>query len=162
MGNIELADFTSPRRGRSRQASRGAKKRGGGLNLCGSYAGLPESGGVNGGTVTSHLRCAPGGPCCGPRSDAPESSNGISKWSSVIHMLVHPGCSSGHTNCEDRSDASGGVGRITPMSEENLNVSSAMLHLVADFILIGAVALFKRFYVALRRDCSHEGVAGVT
>merc|ERR1740123_526564 len=152
MGNIELADFTSPRRGRSRQASRGAKKRGGGLNLCGSYAGLPESGGVNGGTVTSHLRCAPGGPSCG------------------------------HTNCEDRSDASGGVGRITPMSEENLNVSSAMLHLVADvlrgvtilisaivieffdvsdpgkadavcalfvagFILIGAVALFKRFYV---------------
>jgi len=165
------------------------------LNLCGDFAGGPDrcadcqtglcseetsagstADGESLGGVASNKCYASGcGQCNGEA--------GAKRWSSVLHMLVHPGCSdAAHTgadlngSCADASSA-----------EVNFNVTSAMLHLVADvlrgltilvvaviiqmgyvrdpgkadavcallvavFVLLGALAIFKRLGSALWRS----------
>ncbi|CAE8607206.1 unnamed protein product [Polarella glacialis] len=52
----------------------------------------------------------------------------ILQSAAVLHNLVHPGCT-GHGGTANGSD-----GRTAAKEKENLNVTSAMLHLVADVL----------------------------
>merc|ERR1719166_148514 len=54
---------------------------------------------------------------------------GKMSWSAAVHMVVHPGCDGNHGS----SLSSDSVAADNP-KEDNLNVTSAMLHLVADVL----------------------------
>lgn len=82
------------------------------LNVCGAYAGVPP------GQAGWNSCCSGSHQCEGARA---------ASWSAALHMLVHPGCSEGHACSSPGSaeDADEGPAK-------NLNVTAALLHLLAD------------------------------
>ncbi|CAE8633464.1 unnamed protein product [Polarella glacialis] len=71
--------------------------------------------------------CEPGSSCCTSPANGEKLSR-VQHLSAVLHNLVHPGCT-GHGGTANGSD-----GRTAAKEKENLNVTSAMLHLVADVL----------------------------
>jgi len=123
------------------------------LALCGSYSGLPSPAGQGdesstGDSSNSLSRCATG--CgCGPGGNEASGPSGDSTgasasrgWSSVLHMLVHPGCTGHHdgggsgVSGDSEAIAGGAVGSSPGLGDGswNLNLSAAMLHLIADVL----------------------------
>jgi len=92
------------------------------------------------------MRCAAAGcglATCGnvePCGTGLDEGTGTWNWSSTLHMIVHPGCDGSHASCEGQCDA---------RSDANLNVTSAMLHLVAD-VLRGVTILGAALVIELR------------
>lgn len=116
---------------------------GAGLCVAPGFSGGPE------GTENGEAQTALKPSCRNPRSCASSSCCGTGSaddqrsWYSMLHMLVHPGCTDsahasegGDPNLDGQGTQSGG----------NLNLSAAMLHLVADVvrgitILISAIII---------------------
>lgn len=106
------------------------------LNLCGDFAGMAP--GTSPSSDTPQCRDS----CC---RDG-DGENSASTWNSLLHMLVHPGCTS-HAGCGKASSGDDAEG--TKPAEANLNVTAAMLHLWADVlrgiaILVAAVLIEAR------------------
>lgn len=204
--HVQRGPRRSPRRDRRGRSSGGSSAGGsgsgtigaaesnasGGLNLRGDWSGGPErctdcltnsmcpdAASKDGASVEG----AGSKQCYVPGCGSCDDKTGARRWSTMLHMLVHPGCSDAAHAGADLNDSAADVSR----SEVNFNVSSAMLHLVADvlrgltifivavviqmgwapdpgkadavcallvaaFILIGAVVLFKRLGMALWRS----------
>eukprot|EP00933_Yihiella_yeosuensis_P039172 TRINITY_DN33121_c0_g1_i2.p1 TRINITY_DN33121_c0_g1~~TRINITY_DN33121_c0_g1_i2.p1 ORF type:complete len:455 (-),score=64.21 TRINITY_DN33121_c0_g1_i2:105-1469(-) len=81
--------------------------------------------------------CAAGGSCSCSSPESGSSRGGWKTLASLLHRIVHPGCDGSHGAGQSPSAS-------TTSTNENLNVTSALLHLVADIfrsITILVVAL---------------------
>jgi len=89
-----------------------------------------------------------GGPCVvnGCQSDAcrlpGSSAAGRSDIEDVLHRIMHPGCQSSHVNVRS--------GRIEGSATDNLNVTSAKLHVIAD-LLRGVTILVVALLIQARK-----------
>jgi len=107
----------------------------GGLNLSGEYSAAAEKRACE----TSGEPCGEGSACCAGGDGA---STGT--WSAFLHALVHPGCTGDHGPGSSEKSPSIPGERAAP--DSNLNLSAAMLHLIADCmrgvtILITAIVI---------------------
>jgi len=119
--SLEMTSPQPPRRGRGRMRSPA-------LDLCSSY--------------TSTVSCEKGdcatkpGGCAGDASCA--SHGNLTGWVNLLHRLVHPSCTATAVLGNGTAERTGHIVRV-PTSGANLNIDSALLHLVADMMRNAAI-----------------------
>jgi len=136
--SLEMTSPQTPRRGRGRMRTPA-------LDLCGSYA-SPAS------CEDGNCPAEPGS-CAGNASCASHGS--LTGWVNLLHRLVHPSCTATVTPGNSIAERKGHISRV-PASGANLNIDSALLHLVADVmrsatILVTAVLIEVGFVADARR-----------
>jgi len=126
--SLEMTSPQPPRRSRGRM-------RGPALDLCSSY--------TNTGSCEEGDCATKPGSCAGSTSCA--SHGNLTGWVNVLHRLVHPSCNATAALSNGTAERTGHIVRV-PTSGANLNIDSALLHLVADMmrsatILVTAVLI---------------------
>mmetsp|Transcript_130580 Transcript_130580/g.418675 ORF Transcript_130580/g.418675 Transcript_130580/m.418675 type:complete len:509 (-) Transcript_130580:106-1632(-) len=131
-----------PRRSRSARGGAVASDAAASADVAGGAPKLDLRSQFSGGACVD-TTCTDAG-CCSSSVDG----SAFSSWKGVLHMLVHPGCDGSHHGSSGAADPAAPQDSGSS-SSINLNVSAAVLHLVADVfrgitILVTAILIEAR------------------